>query len=96
MNDRVKQVLNTILEKFNSGEVPEVVAYSMFPIPDIPSAKWSILNRILMFIAGTADARGYKQWLKVNRYVKKGSKALYIVVPYIKKTEDEETGEEKA
>ena len=93
MNDRVKQVLNTILEKFNSGDVPEVVAYSMFPIPDIPSAKWSLLNRTLMFIAGTADGRGYKQWLKVNRYVKKGSKALYILVPYIKKEENDE-GEE--
>ena len=93
MNDRVKQVLNTILEKFNSGDVPEVVAYSMFPIPDIPSTKWSILNRILMFIAGTADARGYKQWLKVNRYVKKGSKALYILVPYIKKEENDEAEE---
>ncbi len=93
MNDRVKQVLNTILEKFNSGDVPEVVAYSMFPIPDIPSSKWSILNRILMFIAGTGDARGYKQWLKVNRHVNKGSKALYILVPYIKK-EENDAGEE--
>ena len=93
MTNRVKQVLETILEKFKSGDIPEVVAYSMFPISDIPSAKWSLLNRTLMFIAGTADARGYKQWLKVNRYVKKGSKALYILVPYIKKEENDE-GEE--
>lgn len=93
MNDRVKEVLNTILEKFKSGDIPEAVAYSMYPIPNIPSAKWSLLNRTLMFIAGTADARGYKQWLKANRYVKKGSKALYILVPYIKKEENDE-GEE--
>ena len=93
MTNRVKQVLETILEKFKSGDIPEAVAYSMFPIPDIPSAKWSLLNRTLMFIAGSADGRGYKQWLKVNRYVKKGSKAFYILVPYIKKEENDE-GEE--
>ena len=93
MNDRVKQVLSIILEKFKSGDIPESVAYSMYPVPNTPSAKWSLLNRTLMFIAGTADARGYKQWLKANRYVKKGSKALYILVPYIKKEENDE-GEE--
>ena len=95
MNDRVKQVLSIILDKFKSGDIPQAVAYSMFPISDIPSSKWSILNRILMFLAGTQDARGIRQWNKVNRYVKKGSKAFYILVPHIKKTEDKETGEER-
>jgi hypothetical protein len=96
MNDRIKQVLDGILERFKSGDIPEAVALSMYPMADdIPSSKWSLMNRILMFIAGTSDARGYKQWLKVNRYVKKGSKCLHILVPYIKMVEDEETGEEK-
>ena len=95
MNDKVKQVLGTILEKFKSGDIPEAVAYSMFPVANIPSAKWSILNRTLMFLSGTQDGRGFKQWQLSNRYVKKGSKAFYILVPYIKKTEDQETGEEK-
>jgi len=61
MNDRVKQVLNVILDKFKSGDIPEAVAYSMYPIPDIPSAKWSLLNRTIMFLEGTKDARGYRQ-----------------------------------
>ena len=96
MKDRIKQVLEGILERFKSGDIPEAVAYSMYPVTDdIPSARWSFLNRILMFIAGTADGRGYKQWLSVNRYVKKGSKCFYILVPYIRMVEDEETGEEK-
>ena len=96
MNDRIKQVLDHILKRFKSGDIPAAVAYSMFPAADnIPSARWSLMNRILMFISGTADARGYKQWLSVNRYVKKGSKCFYILVPYIRKVEDEETGEEK-
>ena len=96
MKDRIKQVLDGILERFKSGDIPEAVAYSMYPMADdVPSAKWSLTNRILMFISGTADARGYKQWLSANRYVKKGTKCFHILVPYIRKVEDEETGEEK-
>jgi len=95
MNNRVKEVLSIILEKFKSGDIPEAVAYSLFPMPNIPSAKWSILNRILMFLSGTHDARGIRQWNRENRYVKKGSKAFYILVPHIKKTRDKETEEEK-
>ncbi len=89
MNERVKSVLNTIVERFVSGDIPEAIAYSMFPFPDVPSASWSLLNRTLMFLSGTFDARGYKQFQQVNRYVKKGSKALYIIVPYIKIIKDE-------
>ncbi len=66
----------------------------MFPIPKIPSAKWSLLNRMIMLLSGTRDARGFKQWLQADRYVKRGTKAFYILVPYLKKVEDEETGEE--
>jgi hypothetical protein len=89
MKEKVKQALNVILEKFKTGNIPEAVAYSMFPVSDIPSAKWSLLNRTLMFLSGTADGRGYRQWLQVGRYVKKGSKAFYILVPFIKKIDDE-------
>lgn len=89
MNDKVKQVLSLIIDKFKSGDIPKAVAYAMFPIPDIPSTKWSLLNRTLMFISGTQDGRGYKQWQKVDRFVKKGSKAIYILVPFIKKVEDD-------
>lgn len=94
MNAKVKEVLGSILERFRNNDIPEAIAYSMFPIPNIPSAKWSLLNRMLMFLAGTQDARGFRQWNHVNRYVKKGAKAFHIFVPYIKTVEDEETGEE--
>ncbi|MFC1878261.1 antirestriction protein [Thermodesulfobacteriota bacterium] len=93
MNEKVKRVLDTILERFKSGDIPEAVALSMFPIPDIPSTKWSLLNRTIMFFSGTADGRGYRQWQQANRYVKKGTKAFHILVPYIKKSKDE-NGEE--
>ena len=96
MNDRVKNVLNTIIDKFKSGDIPQAVALATFPIPDTPSANWSFTNRTLMFISGTGDARGFRQWKEVNRWVKKGATAIYILVPcFAKKKTDEvqESGE---
>ena len=95
MNEKVRNVLNIILEKFKSGEIPEAVALASYPIPDTPSAKWSFTNRTLMFLSGTGDARGYRQWRLANRWVRKGAKAIYILVPCFGKQVDQETGEEK-
>jgi antirestriction protein ArdC len=94
MNDRVKAVLNTIVEKFKSGEIPEAVALASYPIPDVPSSKWSFLNRTLMFMSGTCDARGYRQWQETGRHVQKGAKAIYILVPCFGKQVADD-GEEK-
>jgi hypothetical protein len=85
MTPKVKETLDKILARFESGDIPEAIAYTMFPIPNIPCSAWSFLNRTLVFISGSMDARGFKQWNNVNRYVKKGSKALYILVPYVVK-----------
>lgn len=90
---KVQKVLHGILEKFKTGDVPKAIAYSMFPIRGTPSDKWSYINRMIMLLSGTIDARGIKQWNSVGRYVKQGSKAIYIVVPYfVKEThvEDDE------
>jgi hypothetical protein len=95
MNNKIKAILSSIVARFESGDIPEAVAYSMFPVADVPSAKWSLVNRTLQFFSGTADGRGYQQWKAVNRSVRKGAKAFYILVPYIKKVENEETGEEE-
>jgi hypothetical protein len=54
------------------------------------SNNWSFLNRTLAFLSGTADARGFRQWQDANRFVKKGSKAIYILVPIIKKKKEED------
>lgn len=94
MNEKVKQVLDGILDKFKSGEIPEAVALASYPIPNIPSSKWSFTNRTLMFLSGTGDARGIRQWREAKRRLKKGCKAIYILVPCFKKDLDEETGEE--
>ena len=89
----VHETVRGIIASFERGDIPEAIAYSMFPIADIPSAKWSLLNRTIMFLAGTQDARGYRQWKQTGRFVKKGAKSFRILVPCFVKTENEENGE---
>ena len=96
MNPRVREVLTGILERFKSGDIPEAIALASYPRMDIPSGQWSLLNRTLMFISGTNDARGFRQWEKANRFVKKGSKAIYILVPYLKQSKDQDREDKKA
>jgi antirestriction protein ArdC len=95
MNQRVRETLDSIVQRFKAGDIPEVIAHSTFPIPDIPAAKWSLLNRTLMVIAGTSDARGFKQWQQAGRHVKQGSKAFIILAPRLIKKQDEDGEDEK-
>ena len=95
MNDRVKNVLEKILDLFKTGDVPKAIAYSMFPIPDIPAAKWSLCNRTLMFFSGTCDGRGFNLWRQTGRHVKKGAKAFFILAPRFGKKENGEGEEER-
>ncbi|ACV62288.1 conserved hypothetical protein [Desulfofarcimen acetoxidans DSM 771] len=94
--DRIEEATNKLFNMFSSGNLPEAIAKTLlFPQKDVPSAKWSLGNQILMLASGTADARGFEQWKKVGRFVKKGSMAIYILGPCNKKVTDKETGEEK-
>jgi len=93
--DKAKVALNTVLTAFKNGTIPDAIAFSCYPRMDVPSNNWSFLNRTLMFISGTADARGFKQWAAANRHVKKGAKAIYILAPSFRKMEDEEQNERK-
>jgi hypothetical protein len=97
-SERIDEAIQSILQRFENGTIGEVIAQSMTPRhPDDvrPSDKWSFSNRILMGVQHTSDARGYRQWQAANRHVKKGAKAVYILAPWMRKTTDEETGEEQ-
>jgi len=85
MNNKVRAVLEGVLERFKTGDIPQAITYAMYPVPNIPSSKWSFMNRLFMLMAGTMDARGIRQWNRAGRSVKKGAKALYILVPRIVK-----------
>jgi len=94
LDPKVKAVLDVILEQFKTGNVASLVAFAMFPTSEGPSKKWSFLNRMLMFSAGTNDARTFMQWKDVGRRVLKGAKAFYILTPLVKtcSTNDDDGG----
>ena len=76
MSDRIREVLDGILSKFENGDIPQALAISTFPSDDLPSSNWSFLNKLIMCLSGTVDARGFRQWQEVGRSVKGGSKAF--------------------
>lgn len=94
-NIKVRSALDAIVEAFKEGSIPEAVACSMFPIPAIPANKWSLLNRTLMFFSGTHDARGFRQWKTAGRHINRKAKAIYILVPYMRKVENKDTREKQ-
>ena len=101
MNDseKAKACLSRIVELFKSGSIPKALAVATIPPQsDIPSAQWSLSNRVLQFLADTSDALGFQQWKKAGRAVKKGAKAFHILGPKsrtITDTDDDGTEKEK-
>lgn len=94
-NPKIKEAMETLLKMFDEENL-EKVAHAVFRGDSIPSDKWSFLNRVLMYLHDTEDARGFKQWQQAGRYVKRGSKAFYILGPVFKKIVEEkklESGE---
>ena len=80
--EKIRSTLSQIIELFQSGDVPKAVAVVTFPpYENIPSNHWSMLNRLIMNRSDCSDARGFRQWLAVGRYPKKGSKAVHILGP---------------
>lgn len=92
--NHVKEAMATLLKMFEEGNLDKV-ARAVFKGNQIPSDNWSFLNRILMYLSNTEDARGFNQWKQAGRYIKKGSHAFYILAPMFKKVIDEKTLEEK-
>ena len=94
---KAETAANTILKAFqNPGELPKALA----PIfikrrDDVPCRQWSWSNQLIVAISGHSDARGFRQWQKVGRHVKKGEKSFTILSPITKKIVDETTQEER-
>lgn len=96
MDKRIKKALEAVQVAFETGEVARCVVDSIIhkdPRDDKPSDHWSPLNRAFMLIQGTYDARGFKQWKRVGRYVTAGSKAIFIWRPKTIRYKDKESGE---
>jgi len=94
---KAKDQIEKLVKEFQSGNVVESVSKIVIVDRNIPSFKWSMLNRWMAYAqTGDTDSRGFRQWEQAGRSVNKGEKAAYILRPiHIKKTvKNEETGEE--
>jgi len=86
--------LGKIVQLFSSTQLPDLCAMALINAPERPSSRWSMGNQLLMVLAGTADARGYKQWQDVGRYVKPGAKSFRILGPVLVKKPPETADQE--
>lgn len=95
--DHAGEATRALVEMFETGNMPAAIAETLIrrDQSDAPSANWSLSNQLLMLLAGTQDARGYRQWEKVGRTVKGGSRAFYILAPLATTIKDDETGEKR-
>ena len=67
--EKIMTAAHKLLAMFQSGEFPEMAKRSILMKAynsSAPSANWSIGNIITMLLAGTEDARGFKQWEKAG------------------------------
>ncbi len=87
-----------VLEAFRTGAIikaAELVFVPQVLAEDAPGRHWSLGNRLLAALSGSADARTFKQWLEAGRAVRKGEKARgFIFLPvFSRRREDEEVEE---
>ena len=93
-----KEVGEALIQRFADGNVHKKASYIFLKNSQVPAQSYSLLNQILVFLVyGCTDARGFHDWKKVGRYVKKGSTAdAMIRYPKFRKVKvkDTITGEE--
>jgi len=99
---KISVITSKLLTMFEQGTFPPATARTVIARiagDEKPCSSWSILNQLIVLMSGTDDARGYRQWQEANRYVTKGAKAVYILVPLTRKTtvivNDTNTGESR-
>lgn len=88
---RANSELEKIVQLFSSKQLPDLCAKALINAPEKPSSKWSLGNQLLMLLAGTTDARGFRQWNEAGRWVSKGTKAFWILGPVRKKVRAKKT-----
>jgi len=93
MYGKAENVASKIMEAFRSGSIPGALAQVFIHRKDdMPCRRWSFGNQVMTIFAGTSDARGFRQWEKAGRKVKKGAKSFPILAPCIGK---DKTGEKE-
>ena len=83
--DKLEAIAARFLEAFQSKQLPKKLARLFFaePSEEIPCHRWSVRNRFITLIEGHDDARGFRQWQEVGRFVKKGETGFFILSPIV-------------
>jgi len=91
LSQKAREVLDRLTTAFDHPEdlIDTIAKATLIPNTS-PCVRWAPSNRFLVAFAGTSDARGFRQWQEVNRRVKKGAKAIHILVPRHKKVEKDD------
>jgi hypothetical protein len=95
--NKAEEAAEEILAAFQSPErLPRPLASVFIYRKDgAPCRKWSWRNQVIVALRGHAEARGFRQWEKVGRRVRKGERSFRILSPLLKTITDEKTGDDK-
>jgi hypothetical protein len=92
--EKASVALSRIVQLFSTIELHRTVATAYIQTAGKPCERWSLGNLFLMLAAGTTDGRTYVAWQRIGRYVKKGTKAFYILEPcFVTKVRTDDAGE---
>jgi len=92
--ENAKRLLEGLVEKLDTQTIAAFCQKRLFASEaDLPMSKWSRLNQFAAFISQTSDARGVNQWREVGRWPRKGSHAIYILVPMFRTAKPEQPTE---
>lgn len=86
MTANAKAILDDLVARISADTVIPYVRDSLFiDGADIPCLRWSPLNRFMVHLSHSSDARGIRQWSEVGRRIREGASAIYILVPIMMK-----------
>lgn len=95
LSQQARDSLDTVIDKFRTGDLSPITQVARIRLAaDAPASRWSFSNRVIAFIqTGELDCRGFRQWQQLDRHLKKGSRAAYILRPHIVKTTQDGDGD---
>jgi len=89
--EKAQAAAQEILTAFEEGTIPKALARMFIHRKnDVPARRWSFSNRLLAALRGHNDARGFRQWKEVGRFVKAGERSFSILVPRMGKAKEDD------
>ncbi|MCP4648607.1 MAG: hypothetical protein GY853_00820 [PVC group bacterium] len=87
--------VKSIMESLRWCDLPKNIAYSLFPVEDIPMSSWGIVNKVITFSNGSWDARSVNQLKEIQRFLVKRPRPIHIIVPQLINHQNESGNREK-